>query len=157
MLCWVLAATAGTLSVHVAPRDATVTVDGEVRGTGTMDLPLPDGAHRLRVTAEAFQPWEQVVEVKASTCVAVTLARTPARFDADAVRARQTREELLSEMVAESIDADPPTDPTGIRQRPRDQNPAFRTIPPPAVAPDPAGPPPWEVAEPCPPPAPAAP
>ncbi|MFZ5480545.1 MAG: PEGA domain-containing protein [Myxococcota bacterium] len=150
---WLLGlATAGTLELHVAPADAAVAVDGEPRGVGPMTVSLPDGAHRVRVTRETFEPWEAVVEVRpAGVCVAVTLARSPVPWDAEAARGKQAREEIVTELARQTVD------PTGIRTQPRDENPPFRDAPPPPKPPDTAGPPPWEVAEPCPTGSPAAP
>jgi hypothetical protein len=133
------AAAAGTLDVHVSPRDAAVTVDGEVLGVGPTTATVPDGAHRVRVTADAFQPWEQVVEVKASTCVAVTLARVPSTWEPGR-EAAETYDD-----VAETVGAVAGLlAPRVVRDAPPP-----RVVYPPAEPPT-AGPPPWEVAEPCP-------
>lgn len=56
-----LSARTGSLTVNVAPADATIYVDGRARGTGTKTLNLSSAPHRIEVRKEGFESWSRTV------------------------------------------------------------------------------------------------
>lgn len=56
-----LTAVTGTLNLQVAPASATVFVDGQSRGAGSMTLNLTSAPHELEVRREGYQSFKKVV------------------------------------------------------------------------------------------------
>ena len=56
-----LSARTGSLTVNVQPADATVYIDGRVRGTGSTTLQLSSAPHRVEVRKSGFQTWSRTV------------------------------------------------------------------------------------------------
>ena len=56
-----LTARIGTVTVNVAPADATVYVDGRVRGNGSMTLRLSSTSHRVEVRKDGYESWSRMV------------------------------------------------------------------------------------------------
>lgn len=150
-----LAAEPGRLRVNVAPAEAVVRIDGQVRATG--DLPpteLPAGVHNVDVSLEGHVEARHVVEVKpgATACLAISLARVPRPGkDPSDVNAREVQSVIAASTiagVAAGVAGRPPLeleDPHA--ERPLPATPPPRLPPPPAPS---ASTPPWEVAAPCP-------
>ncbi|HUL76605.1 MAG TPA: PEGA domain-containing protein, partial [Vicinamibacteria bacterium] len=66
----------GGVTLRVEPRDATVYVDGEYRGSAR-DLPslrLPAGRHRVELARPGFQPLEKDFEVEADRTIDLRLS-----------------------------------------------------------------------------------
>ncbi len=72
-----LAAVTGTLLVASEVRNATVFVDGQVRGFTPAALALTLGSHRVAVTRAGYRPFEQDVEVTADGQARVDVDLTP--------------------------------------------------------------------------------
>jgi hypothetical protein len=72
-------ASRGTLVLKASEREASLTVDGKLRGVDPGPLPLPAGPHRIRVDRPGFQPVEREVVLAAGreTVARVTLTATP--------------------------------------------------------------------------------
>jgi hypothetical protein len=142
----------GAIQVNVAPAAATVRLDGVRRGTGSMRLAqLPAGAHNVGLSLDGYTPVERVVQVDAGQtgCLSVTLGRAPlAQPDPSDVRAQQAGAGITAGVlsgIATSAAGRPPleteADPRGPVELP---------VLPPASPPVASGPPPWEIAAPCP-------
>ena len=56
-----LTAQTGRVTVQVQPADASVIVDGNVRGTGTTTLNLSSAPHRIEVRRSGYASWTQTV------------------------------------------------------------------------------------------------
>jgi len=56
-----LSARVGTVTLNVAPVDATVFVDGRARGTGKTILRLSSAPHRIDVKRQGFQDWTRTI------------------------------------------------------------------------------------------------
>jgi formylglycine-generating enzyme required for sulfatase activity len=56
-----LTARTGTLTVNVQPADATVYVDGQARGTGSMTLNLSSAPRRIEVRKSGYESWSRTV------------------------------------------------------------------------------------------------
>jgi formylglycine-generating enzyme required for sulfatase activity len=56
-----LTARTGTVTVNVAPTDATVYVDGRNRGTGATTLRLSSTPHRIEVRKDGYESWSRTV------------------------------------------------------------------------------------------------
>ena len=54
-----LTARTGTVTVNVAPADATVFVDGRIRGTGSTTLRLSSTSHRVEVRKDGYESWSR--------------------------------------------------------------------------------------------------
>lgn len=52
-----------TLTVEPSVPGASVTVDGESRGSGSVTLTLPAGAHRVAVNASGHEPWTRTLNL----------------------------------------------------------------------------------------------
>src|SRR5262245_32152898 len=79
-LAWGQVATGavGTLSIQTTPAEATVIVDGEVRGTTPIILPnLAVGAHRIVIRRAGFLENSADVEVTAGRTTTLDRALTP--------------------------------------------------------------------------------
>ena len=69
------AAGLGTLRVRVIPKDASVYVDGEFWGTGSVDdLSLPAGRHEIAVVRPGFRSYEREIEVRPGAAVDLEIA-----------------------------------------------------------------------------------
>jgi hypothetical protein len=73
----------GAISVMVTQTGATIAVDGKPVGTSPLPfvLRLPPGVHRIGISKDGFQPFEQTVDVKAgaNSTVAHELAASSAK------------------------------------------------------------------------------
>ncbi len=56
-----LTARTGKLTVNVRPADATVYVDGQARGSGSMTLSLSSAPHRIEVRKSGYESWLRTV------------------------------------------------------------------------------------------------
>ncbi len=56
-----LTARTGTVTVNVAPTDATVYVDGRVQGNGSTTLRLSSTSHRVEVRKDGYESWSRTV------------------------------------------------------------------------------------------------
>ena len=56
-----LTARTGTVTVNVAPTDATVYVDGRIRGNGSTTLRLSSTPHRFEVRKDGYESWSRTV------------------------------------------------------------------------------------------------
>jgi hypothetical protein len=70
----------GTLVLHVQPREAEVSIDGQrwlTSGDGNFEVQLPAGRHRVEVELQGFQRFSSEVEVREEgpTPVNVSLTR----------------------------------------------------------------------------------
>lgn len=56
-----LSARVGTLTVNVQPADATVLIDGRVRGAGSTTLKLSSAPHRVEVRRTGYETWTRTI------------------------------------------------------------------------------------------------
>lgn len=65
----------GTLVVDAAERDALIEIDGQAAGFTPAVVPVPVGAHSVRVTLAGYRPYEAFVQIgpKATTTVSAPL------------------------------------------------------------------------------------
>jgi hypothetical protein len=66
----------GVVNLHVEPRDATVYVDGEYRGSGRdlAQLRLSAGHHKVELVRPGFQPLEKEFELPAEKTIELELS-----------------------------------------------------------------------------------
>ena len=72
----------GTLVLHVQPREAEVSIDGQrwlTSGDGEFEVQLPAGRHRVEVELQGFQRFSSEVEVRKDGPTAVNISLTRGR------------------------------------------------------------------------------
>lgn len=72
----------GTLVLHVQPRDAEVSIDGQrwmTSGDGEFEVQLPAGPHRIEVELDGFQRFSTEVDVRGDGPTPVNVSLTRAR------------------------------------------------------------------------------
>ena len=70
----VLAQLDGTLRVVPSVETAAVSVDGALRGTGTLELSLPPASYTVGITADGYYPFERTVSLDAGAALTVDAA-----------------------------------------------------------------------------------
>jgi hypothetical protein len=72
----------GTLVLHVQPREAEVSIDGQrwlTSGDGEFEVQLPAGRHRIEVELDGFQRFSSEVDVREDGPTPVNVSLTPGR------------------------------------------------------------------------------
>jgi tetratricopeptide (TPR) repeat protein len=64
----------GTLRIVPSVESAAVSIDGALRGTGTLELALPPAAYTVGITADGYHPFERTVELAAGASLTVDAA-----------------------------------------------------------------------------------
>jgi hypothetical protein len=72
----------GTLVLHVQPREAEVSIDGQrwlTSGEGQFEIQLPAGRHRVEVELDGFQRFTSEVDVRDEGLTPVNISLTRGR------------------------------------------------------------------------------
>ena len=72
----------GTLVLHVQPREAEVSIDGQrwlTSGDGEFEIQLPAGRHRIEVELDGFQRFTSEVDVRDDGPTPVNISLTRGR------------------------------------------------------------------------------
>jgi hypothetical protein len=72
----------GTLVLHVQPREAEVSIDGQrwvTSGAGEFEIQLPAGRHRIEVRLDGFQRFTSEVDVRDDGPTPVNISLTRGR------------------------------------------------------------------------------
>ena len=72
----------GTLVLHVQPREAEVSVDGQrwmTSGEGEFEIQLPAGRHRVEVELQGFQRFSSDIDVRDDGPTPVNISLTRGR------------------------------------------------------------------------------
>ena len=73
----------GTLHIVPSVDSAAVSVDGQLRGTGALELSLPPGSYGINITAEGYLPFDRSIDLQGGATLTVDAALELVPVDTD--------------------------------------------------------------------------